>query len=287
MTPLRTAFAVLLVASLTGCLFDPTYCWESDKTKCCADKKLTNDETDVDCGGSFCGGCADGKLCAAAKDCGSGVCTGGKCAAPTCTDGVKNGTESDKDCGGTTCGKCADGKACAAGSDCTSRSCAANVCAAPTCTDQVQNGSETDADCGGSSCGPCADGSACADDNANCGAESYCDPDSVCQPRLSCSGIVACAQTCTSQACASACNDAGTQSGQSKASDLITCIYTNCLSACQGGGTACQTCTQTTCAAQTAACQVLVSRGPWRGTDFRGIGGRGAAMPRSAFVGPA
>jgi len=54
----------------------------------------------------------------------SGICTGGICQAPSCTDGAKNGTETDVDCGGS-CPGCGLGKVCAAGVDCQSAHCSA------------------------------------------------------------------------------------------------------------------------------------------------------------------
>ncbi len=87
-------------------------------------------ETDVDCGGEDVGTprCATGKTCNIGADCASVVCTGKKCAAPTGTDGVKNGDESDVDCGGTQTGapKCAVNKACKVHADCASDGCAYN-----------------------------------------------------------------------------------------------------------------------------------------------------------------
>ena len=44
------------------------------------------DETDIDCGGGTCPTCATGALCVGNVDCQSGVCAGGVCAAPSCTD---------------------------------------------------------------------------------------------------------------------------------------------------------------------------------------------------------
>jgi hypothetical protein len=74
-------------------------------------------ETDIDCGGGTCQKCIDGKTCLVPNDCVSGVCTGGICSPPTCTDGVKNGLETDVDCGGG-CGPCGIGKACGGIGDC-------------------------------------------------------------------------------------------------------------------------------------------------------------------------
>lgn len=68
---------------------------------------------------------APGDTCTSGEKCESGVCSGGKCVAPTGTDGVKNGDESDVDCGGDTTGapRCATGKACSAHKDCESGGC--------------------------------------------------------------------------------------------------------------------------------------------------------------------
>ena len=116
----------------------------------------------MDCGGASCPKCAETKECAAPTDCASGVCTAGKCAAPSCTDKVKNGSETDVDCGGASCPKCAVGGKCASGTDCSSGVCSAGVCSTPSCTDKIKNGSETDVDCGGASCPRCAETKACS-----------------------------------------------------------------------------------------------------------------------------
>jgi len=250
----RLALAAVVVSSLSGCLFDPLYCWESDKTKCCTDAKVTDVETDIDCGGGICGACGDGKVCLAATDCLSGVCTDGVCAAPTCSDQVKNGTESDKDCGGATCPKCGVGLACAAATDCASSSCKSNACAAPACDDDVKNGSETDKDCGGS-CEGCDVGGECDDDNGNCLETLWCNFDSLCEARLDCAGITECAGACSSQSCISGCRDAGTESGGAAFDAVISCTYSNCLSDCLSGNEAtCEACVSTNCAEETAAC---------------------------------
>lgn len=72
----------------------------------CPDGAHNQDETDYDCGGENClTRCITGRTCLLPSDCLSGVCmptTPGnpnKCAAPTCTDGVKNGLEEGIDCG--------------------------------------------------------------------------------------------------------------------------------------------------------------------------------------------
>ena len=65
-----------------------------------------------------------------AADCASKVRTSGKCIAPSCTDGVKNGNETDIDCGGG-CDGCATGKVCTTPSDCATGACKGSVCVGP------------------------------------------------------------------------------------------------------------------------------------------------------------
>jgi hypothetical protein len=105
--------------------------------------------------------CGTGSSCTTGTSCASKVCSGGFCAAATCSDGVKNGNETDVDCGGGTCAPCATAKACLVASDCINKVCTLNVCAAATCSDGVQNGNETDVDCGGGTCAACANGRVC------------------------------------------------------------------------------------------------------------------------------
>src|SRR5271165_957374 len=66
----------------------------------CIDGVQNGTESDIDCGGGVCAGCGNGKKCNLGTDCQSGVCTAGTCspAAPTCSDGMKNGSETDVDC---------------------------------------------------------------------------------------------------------------------------------------------------------------------------------------------
>ena len=82
--------------------------------------------TEPGCGTANNPKCADAMPCKSADACESGVCSGGTCAAPTSTDGIKNGDETDVDCGGksTNAPGCETGKTCAAHSDCASGGCA-------------------------------------------------------------------------------------------------------------------------------------------------------------------
>lgn len=66
--------------------------------------------------------------CTAPSECPSGVCSGGTCQAPACTDTVENGDETDVDCGGSCPAKCLDGKGCIGQGDCASGTCSAGVC---------------------------------------------------------------------------------------------------------------------------------------------------------------
>jgi hypothetical protein len=69
-----------------------------------------------------------GSRCGNGRRCCSGVCVDHACAAPTCSDGVRNGSETDVDCGGGTCPTCAVGSACAGNLDCTSGYCVNGNC---------------------------------------------------------------------------------------------------------------------------------------------------------------
>ena len=68
--------------------------------------------------------CMTGDACRGAGDCASGVCDATMhCAAPSPTDGIKNGDESDIDCGGTVAPTCAVGKMCNLHADCVNDAC--------------------------------------------------------------------------------------------------------------------------------------------------------------------
>ncbi|MEE2789338.1 MAG: hypothetical protein VX589_18515, partial [Myxococcota bacterium] len=112
----------------------------------CEDGVKNGLETDVDCGGIDCPGCADGDACEDAGDCASSSCDARVCA--SCDDGVLNQGESDLDCGGVFCAACADGARCTDGGDCTSGRCTIERCAVATCGDGIKNGLEGALDCG-------------------------------------------------------------------------------------------------------------------------------------------
>jgi hypothetical protein len=129
----------------------------------CTDKRLNQNETDVDCGGA-CGGCETAKKCLVGDDCKDGICSALKtCDPPKCGDGVKNGLEGGKDCG-VACGNfCPVGSTCNNNEDCAEKVCGpSGICMAPLCNDKAQNGSETDMDCGGTCSSKCAAGLKCS-----------------------------------------------------------------------------------------------------------------------------
>ena len=97
----------------------------------CSDNIQTQDETDVDCGGTICPACGNGATCTSSDDCNSGTCDNGTCAAPpvaTCSDNIQNQDETAVDCGGVICTACADGSACAVSADCISGICDNDTC---------------------------------------------------------------------------------------------------------------------------------------------------------------
>jgi hypothetical protein len=137
----------------------------------CTDGIKNGLEGDTDCGadpnGATCPKCAVGRACKTGTNCVSGVCNGGVCAAPTCSDQTKNGDETDVDCGGScvalaTPKKCADTRGCAVDADCVSTVCGPNkTCTQPSCSDAHKNQTETDVDCGGGTCGKCGADKTC------------------------------------------------------------------------------------------------------------------------------
>ena len=166
----------------------------------CGDGVQNGAETDLDCGGGSCPGCATGEGCFLQTDCTvggcsggicqptcttnaqcpSGVCLGGFCRVANCADGAKNASETGVDCGGPSpyCVRCADGQPCDGSSDCASGVCSGGLCQAPSCSDGLKNGTETDVDCGGPGCPGCGLGKVCtaASDcqSSVCGANARC-----------------------------------------------------------------------------------------------------------------
>lgn len=168
----RSMLSVLGACGVIACSFpDYRVPEEADGlARICSDGRVSEAETDVDCGGG-CPPCAMGDRCKESADCTSGSCIDGRCQMPTCSDDVKNAAESDVDCGGS-CEPCRAGRDCHVEADCVDGVCAAPECeddeCAPfcqvaTCDDGVQNGSETGLDCG-RGCEPCDNGMGCQRD---------------------------------------------------------------------------------------------------------------------------
>jgi cysteine-rich repeat protein len=65
-------------------------CTTMCKPPACDDTIKSGDESDVDCGGS-CPKCAEGKVCAAGSDCGSGFCSAGMCKVAASCNAIKVG----------------------------------------------------------------------------------------------------------------------------------------------------------------------------------------------------
>jgi hypothetical protein len=135
----------------------------------CTDLIKNQDETDVDCGGTICGGCDLGKNCSIGSDCLSGDCSGGICVVPgscagtdsscgifpactncTASDGCSGTDYLDYYCSGTSCLFTTD--------DCSVSCC---VCggygvvesiAQGNCLDGLNNDCDVNADCDDSGC---------------------------------------------------------------------------------------------------------------------------------------
>jgi hypothetical protein len=125
----------------------------------CTDHRQEGNESDVDCGGGTCPGCALGQKCTQDADCASHTCSANQCvAANNCLN------QTDVGCGGGNgCPTCALGKKCLTDNDCQSNACDAIllVCVTDQCTDHRLDGNESDLDCGGGTCPTCGAGKRC------------------------------------------------------------------------------------------------------------------------------
>ncbi|WP_437567996.1 formylglycine-generating enzyme family protein [Sorangium sp. So ce542] len=146
----------------------------------CDNGVTDGDETDTDCGGGAaprgdnpaCPPCDNLQDCVVGSDCESLSCVAGRCLAPSCSDGVKNGEETGTDCGGL-CAGCKPGEACSESTDCRELVCVEQICLPASCSDGVKNGKEADIDCGGTECSTrCPAGQRCSQ-NTDC-ATSIC-----------------------------------------------------------------------------------------------------------------
>ncbi|HYD03199.1 MAG TPA: hypothetical protein VEC16_02770 [Alphaproteobacteria bacterium] len=127
--------------SCGACALDKTCITNGDCTseKCTLGKCVVNTckntifdagfgETDVDCGGTECDGCAVGKKCSTGTDCESGYCVDQLCAEDPCSNGLLDVGEADVDCGGS-CVLCSAGSSCTLDEDCSTGLCEEGICA--------------------------------------------------------------------------------------------------------------------------------------------------------------
>ncbi len=70
-----------------GNMVNTDACTNMCKSATCTDKLKNGTESDIDCGGDACDGCANGKACVDGDDCGSGLCKNKICSALTLTIG--------------------------------------------------------------------------------------------------------------------------------------------------------------------------------------------------------
>ncbi|MBI2389585.1 MAG: VCBS repeat-containing protein [Deltaproteobacteria bacterium] len=139
---------------LGGVCVPPAHCFDGAKN---------SGESGVDCGGSECFACGDGKTCGAVTDCLSKSCLGGVCRTASCSDGVRADDETDVDCGGVCRAQykfCSPGQKCVTNADCGGLNgswygpvCDGGVCRAPAECSNFKVDSKTyesDVDCGGS-----------------------------------------------------------------------------------------------------------------------------------------
>lgn len=111
---------------------DPRQCSNDLRLCCqpprCDDNVQNGAEGAVDCGGSTCDRCSDGRTCAEASDCVNNNCFDGRCI--SCGSGTIDGTETDVDCGGDdpACQRCRPGQRCRINSDCFDNSCLGGFC---------------------------------------------------------------------------------------------------------------------------------------------------------------
>ena len=157
----------------TGCALDFSECIIGNGTGHCNNDVKDGDETDVNCGGSLCSPCENGKMCIIDADCKYNYCKSGVCSEANCFDSEKNGLETDIDCGGDCDQKCDINQGCRPDfDDCKiglfcrpDTNPATGKCAVPSCDDGYRNGDETDVDCGDGCPTKCSIGDACRSPN--------------------------------------------------------------------------------------------------------------------------
>ncbi|HEY2746923.1 MAG TPA: hypothetical protein VGL86_20010 [Polyangia bacterium] len=266
----------------------------------CGDGVRDDQETDVDCGGPSCPGCATGQSCSANGDCANQLCNSVTmtCVANSCGDGILDGTETDVDCGGACATKCKEGQVCLSSSDCAPPGACDGThhCVAAQCTNGVQDSNETDVDCGGTVCAPCPLGKKCGA-GADC-ASSFCNAQTkLCVADQCHDGLKDGSESDVDcgGGCATKCGGGQMCSGPSDCSGTgVVCdgAHVCCTPSCSGKvcgsdgcGGSCGTCTSTTtpmCAANGASCQCTASSCASLGAQYQCSGGQCACVPSCA-----
>ncbi|MGZ3443519.1 MAG: hypothetical protein ACXVDD_28550, partial [Polyangia bacterium] len=218
------------------------------------------DESDVDCGGTSCGGCANGKLCSGAGDCASHYCPAGTCAAkPAGTSCGANG-----ECASGLCGANGTGNCCSAA--CIGGSCGATGCnSSGAC---VYPGASVT--CATPSCSGSTVTSHLCDGSGACGTTT-----AACANHLVCASATTCFATCGGDTdcvsgyyCASGCQPKG--AGGATCTLGSQCVSGSCVdgyccdSPCNG---ACQACAASRTGGANGTCGTVIDGQ----TDPRGV----------------
>lgn len=238
----------------------------------CTNGVQDGEETDVDCGGSTCPGCADGLACNDFSDCQSQYCSGSVCAA--CSGDGDCAPLADSYCDAGSCvAKKMDGAACGGPNECLGGNCVDGVCCDTACVGVCQ------------ACSAALNGGA----DGVCGpVMGNTDPDDDCTSGEVCDGMGSCATFCGLEpqppggSCPAACTggcSAGTCTINCNASSACMGSVINCPAgwACSvscGGSDGCHSATincpdsyacAATCSAQ-AACRDLTMNCSANGT---------------------
>jgi hypothetical protein len=222
----------------------------------CANGYKSGSETDVDCGGSACGKCAQGLKCLAGSDCTTGFCADGVCCNSACTGACKactsaktgqttgtcanstDGTDPDNECPYTASSTCGTTGYCKAGA------CEyygnTTTCSTATCSSAVEspadlcNGSGSCVDsgtkacggtyvCSGSKCQTCTDSlKNGSETDVDCGGGGVC---GKCANGKKCNGAADCTSNncidgvCCNTACGGTCQACNIPSGQDPADE--------------------------------------------------------------------
>ena len=135
--PAQTTVCKINVCSANACAVDNaatgTACSDSGGAACdgngscvamhCMDQVRDGDETDVDCGGQSCSGCANGKACSIGTDCATGFCSGNTCSARP----AGASCSANAQCASAVCGINGTGNCCTAACS-TAGTCGATAC---------------------------------------------------------------------------------------------------------------------------------------------------------------